>query len=265
MADKTKTDISVTFNKTCVSSSSNSFSFEADSDKNGSKSTFQAVDDTAYYRLWPGGKAPTLWASLGTVSNTGTASETITENITIYKSKSGTLSKLPVGDVTYSWTGSHVGDATPTFADKAISFASEMTGILSCSYEAYYDTIEINTSTSGSILVTAEKDDMTGDTTIDFTGTSTQRKVYLTVKDACNKEILAGVAVSLRLADSDPWTSVGTTDAKGQIYLGELWTGKKYKLKLVKSGYYDSDKDTIKNDEFTVADDSTTSKTSSTK
>ncbi|MBF0488062.1 MAG: hypothetical protein HQK98_07855 [Nitrospirae bacterium] len=241
MADKTKTDISVTFNKTCSSSSSDSFSFEADSDKNGSKSTFQAVDDMAYYKLWPGGKAPTLWSNLGTVSNAGTASETVTESITIYKSKSGTLSKLPVGDVSYSWTGSYTGDATPTFAGKAISFSTTCTGILSCSYEAYYDTLTINTSTSGTVMVTAEKDSMTGDTTVDFTGTSTQRKVYLTVKDACNKEILSGVTISLRLADSDPWTSVGTTDAKGQIYLGELWTGKKYKLKLVKSGYYDSD------------------------
>ncbi|MBF0488193.1 MAG: hypothetical protein HQK98_08550 [Nitrospirae bacterium] len=52
------------------------------------------MDDTAYYKLWPGGKAPTLWSSLGTVSSTGTASETVTENITFYRSKSGTLSKL---------------------------------------------------------------------------------------------------------------------------------------------------------------------------
>ncbi|MBF0556576.1 MAG: hypothetical protein HQK96_18820, partial [Nitrospirae bacterium] len=121
------------------------------------------------------------------------------------------------------------------------------------------DTLEITTSTSGMVMVVAETDSITGYTTIDFTGTSTQKKVYLTVKDACNKEILQGVAVSLRLADSDPWTSKGTTDAKGQLYLGELWTGKKYKLMLVKSGYYSSDKDTIKNDEFTVSDDTTTS------
>ncbi|MBF0517279.1 MAG: hypothetical protein HQK97_09215, partial [Nitrospirae bacterium] len=131
MADKTKTDLSVTFNKTCTSSSSNSFSFEANSDKNGSKSTFQAVDDTAYYKLWPGGKSPTLWSNLGSVSNTGTASETVTEDISIYKSKSGTLSKMPAGTVTYSWTGSYVGDATPTFDGKSISFSKTMTGILS--------------------------------------------------------------------------------------------------------------------------------------
>ncbi|MBF0556874.1 MAG: hypothetical protein HQK96_20355, partial [Nitrospirae bacterium] len=121
------------------------------------------------------------------------------------------------------------------------------------------DTLEINTSTSGMVMIVAETDSITGYTTIDFTGTSTQKKVYLTVKDACNKEILQGVAVSLRLADTAAWEYIGATDAKGQLYLGDLWTGKKYKLMLVKSGYYSSDKDTIKNDGFTVSDDTTKS------
>ncbi len=216
-----------------------------------------APDDTAYYKLWPGAQAPTFWSSLGTVSNIGTSSETVEEYITLHKTKSGTLAKLPVSGVSYLWVGSHKGDDTPKFDGKNIIFSVEMTGMLYCTYEAYCDNLEITTSTSGMILVTAEKDSITGNATIDFTGTSKQRKVYLTVKDACNKEVLADVAVSLRLAESDPWESIGTTDTKGQLYLGELWTGKKYKLKMTLSGYIDSNKDTIKNDEFTISDDST--------
>ncbi|KWT77344.1 hypothetical protein [Candidatus Magnetominusculus xianensis] len=252
-----KATMTVTFSATCDSSSSQGFTFESDSDKNGGKSSFMAVDDTAWYRLTPGGKTPTLWSNLGSVSNSGSVSESISEYITVNKSKTATLSKTPYGSVTYTWIGAYKGDDTPKFSGTDITFSKSTTGVLKCEYEALYDLLEISTSTSGMLLVTAETSDRAGYTTIDYTGTSTTRKVYLTVKDACSKAVLEAVSVHMRKSASEEWVYIGVTNTSGQLYLGELVTGKKYKLKLVKSGYYDSDKDSIKNDEFTVSSEET--------
>lgn len=255
MTDQNKATMTVSFSSTCDTSSSKGFTFEADSDKNGGKSTFMAVDDTAWYRLYPGGSSPTLWSNLGSVSNSGSVSESVSEYITIYKSKTASLSKTPAGSVSYTWIGAYKGDDTPTFSGTEITFSKSTTGVLQCEYDALYDLLEITTSTSGMLLVTAETSDRSGDTTVDFTGSSTTRKVYLTVKDACSKSVLQGVSVHMKQAATGELAYIGVTNTSGQLYLGELGTGKKYSIKLVKGGYYDSDKDSIKNDDFTVSEE----------
>jgi hypothetical protein len=100
------------------------------------------------------------------------------------------------------------------------------------------------------MLITAQKDQRSGSTTVEFAEASAQmREVTLTVKDACTKMIVEGVSV---FVDGD---FRGVTNALGQLSLGQSRTGN-HSLRLTKAGYQDSDKDSIKNDEFTVTADS---------
>ncbi|MEO5357852.1 MAG: hypothetical protein H7844_11200 [Nitrospirae bacterium YQR-1] len=232
------------------------FTFKNNTDKNGTKTSFVPVDDTAYYKLYPGGKNPSLWANTGSVSNQGTVSEDILEYISVVKSTSVSLSKEPSGTITSQWSGEHEGSDTFTVSGKTITFPKETTGILKCSYTALFDSLEITCAETTEVLIIASTDDRTGSVSVDFTASSTQRTTYLTVKDACSRETLESVSIYIDKNDDNGYQYIGATNSSGQLCLGELYTNKKYKLKMKKSDYQNSDDDTIKNDEFTVPEES---------
>ncbi|MBF0521219.1 MAG: hypothetical protein HQK92_16025, partial [Nitrospirae bacterium] len=223
---------------------SHGFTFKSDTTKNGTKASFVPVDDTAYYKLYPGGKSPSLWVNTGSVSNQGTVNEDIEEYVSVVKNEKASLSSEPSGTVSAEWSGNHEGSDTFTVSGKNISFAKITTGVLKCSYTAMYDSIEITCKEAGKVLVIASTDDLKGSKTIDFTGSGTQRATYLTVKDACSKEILESVSVYIDNNDGNGYQFIGTTNSSGQLYLGDLITKKKYKLKMKKTGYQDSESDT---------------------
>jgi len=70
----------------------------------------------------------------------------------------------------------------------------------------------------------------------------------ITVRHHYTKEPLQGVAVYLGESE----TLIGTTDESGSILLEDVTRGETYALKLTKTGYQDSDSDTIWNDEVTI-------------
>ncbi|QWR78585.1 hypothetical protein [Candidatus Magnetomonas plexicatena] len=244
----------------CASTTSGSdFTFKSDTTKNGTKKSFVPIDDTAYYKLYPGGKSPSLWVNTGAVSNQGSVSEDVEEYVSVVKSETAALSFEPSGTVSSEWTGDNEGSDTFTISGKTITFSKATTGVLKCSYTAQYDLLEITCSKTGKVLVIASTDDRSGSKMVDFTGSGTQRSTYLTVKDACSKEVLESVNVSIDKNDGNGYQFIGTTNSSGRLYLGELLTKKKYKLKMKKTDYQNSEDDTVKNDEFTVPEESSAS------
>ncbi len=240
---RTKASQSIEFKTICAAEGTKSFRFELDSERNGSKSVFVPGDD-AYLRLFPGGLNPSLWSNLGTVTKVTTDTLPITEYIVISRSQSGSLRYVPYGGVNWSWVGKTKGSGSPVFDEDHINLPQEMSGVLKCSYTARYDVLKLYNANTGVVLIEAETADRFGYTSVNYDSDSEIREVTLTVKDACSRAILPGANVWI---DGE---LAGITNNQGKITL-KLSVGN-HTIKTTKASYVSSDKDTIKNDSFTV-------------
>ncbi|MBF0607683.1 MAG: hypothetical protein HQL61_09070 [Magnetococcales bacterium] len=246
MADLLTGNTTVEFKKTCARASEESFTFELDSMRNNSKSVFFPVTDTAYLKLFPGNQQPQFWYSMGSAYVVGSGVDTKTEDITFIDSDSGSLSDIPLNTVTWRWAGRTKGSGSVTFNKSEVKVSDKITGILHVEYQAQYDVVQVTCQQLGLLLLTATKGNRKGNTTVDFRGEHRQEEVYITVKYACTNEVQPDATV---IVDGQ---FVGVTDHEGKVYAGRLASGR-HTLKVTKTGFLDSDRDTIANDWFDIS------------
>jgi len=131
MANAT-TSTTITF-VTSTAGGNGNISVELDDAANNDKSSF-ASGETVHYLVHtdPAGMIVTNTTSSGTVGTNGTKSVAVEEVITFAREKTARLSKIPNGAVTTSWIGKNGGTATFSGAD--ITLASEVVGVLKCTY-----------------------------------------------------------------------------------------------------------------------------------
>ena len=167
------------------------------------------------------------------------------------------LDRVPEGAVEYEWIGNEpVGEdglpLFPVFDGKKAKVSEEIVGILQCTYKYLADRWILRSDLEGEVLVVALQE-IDSDTilkeslVVEFVSEVQEfEDVTLEVRDYCTGDSLPGCEVFL------DELSQGNTDSSGQIDLGELVVGQTYQLRVVKSGYIDSDEDDLLNDEFTV-------------
>lgn len=233
-----KSNISITFG---LNEYSDSFLLELDDDKNAGSSTF-LPGDTGYVKLYPAGQYPKLRTNLGTASIEAVRlPEEKEEEIIFTRDNKASLSYYPENLLSYEWIGR--SGPSPRFGDNNIVLPASFSGILKVRYKTFYDRIKLISGKEGKILLEAIKDDRYGYIAIDFKILT--RQVYLTVKDACTRTVIDNAQVYV------DGSYRGNTNVQGRINLGEITVGK-HSLRVKKSGYQDTDNDTIANDEFSV-------------
>lgn len=230
----------VKFAKT--TSDQNDYRLELDT-KNEGKTTFRA-GESCYIRIFPGGTRPTLSSTKGNVSLIGENVPLEVEESLVFAQSTSARLKYSLG-VLLSWAWDGRGKGTPSFSGDSVFFSSKTSGVLKVKYVSYYDLAELSSdSGEGKILVEASRQDMYGYLVVNYE--PKLKPVYLTVRDACARNIIPEARVFL----DDVF--VGLSDQSGRIFLGNLAVGRTYNLKIIKEGYQPSDQDTIANDSFTV-------------
>jgi len=137
----------------------------------------------------------------------------------------------------------------PTFDGKTVRFPESVVASIEVTYKYSADRWGLTSQYSGDILVVAIQDrngEIAKDTEdVTFTAEAGETQEYtLVVKDFCDDAEIAGATVYLNGA------LVGTTGNDGTIFLGELFIGQEYFLRVTKTGYINSDEDTLLNDSF---------------
>jgi hypothetical protein len=272
-----KANTTIVFGETCVTPGSEGFQLELDSTKNGDLSQFAANTDV-YIKVYPGNFLPEYGQTSGNlrIDATGLYEDLTDEEIIFTKADTGSLQKWCASLTSYKWIGNvlHTPDGNPpsmTIVRNTITLSAKVTGILRVTYRAVYDRIVLNAAIK--TIVEAYKEDpstidpdlteeMYGYIVIDYIDdTTTERDVYVTIKDACTRTNLVGAKVYISpgrpatasgIIDEGASIYKGVTDANGRIHLGKLKKGWTYAIKSVMDGYLDTDVDTIQNDFFTV-------------
>ncbi len=218
------------------------FKLELDPEQNAGSSSFKP-GQTAYIRLFPAGLNPELKTSMGTATIVATRIPLdVEEYITFARGDSASLN-YPEADIElWEWKGRK--GPSPVFAEEGdIQLPEKFSGILYVKYRTYYDRIAVTCPQEGKVLLEAIKPDRYGYIVVDYK--PRKRRVYLTVRDACTRTVIAGAHVYL------DGQFVGLTNDMGRIDLGELDVGT-HNIKVVKAGYTPTDEDNIANDSFTV-------------
>ena len=176
------------------------------------------------------------------------------EILTFNQTKETSLSRYPYGTLSYRYIGNNPG-VSPVFSHDKVIFPQEVTVVMSVNYTYLFDRWAIKNSAPGVIALTAVMDELKSGMSLEWSTSDSSGddgdgeevdNYIIEVRDYCTDEPLAGAVVSID--DS----TVGVTNAAGQVDAGTLHRGRTYKLKIVKGGYFSSDEDTLKNDEFTV-------------
>ena len=234
-----------------------SLSLVLDSEENNDKSTFD-FGETAYFLCYhTNDTARSYTCSDGSINREASnlSVDVKDEEVSFQNSKTAKLKYLPIASVTRSWIGK--GGGSPIFNGRTITFVEEALGILICSYETAADRVGLsNVNTAGTILVsvtqTVDSKDYsdTSQAVFEDSGdedTAKEPVPYdLNVKDYCEDTNVVGVEIIL------DGVSLGNTDSSGSKYLGLLVPGSTHSLKMVKTGYIDSDVDKLANDAFTI-------------
>lgn len=155
-----------------------------------------------------------------------------------------------VGSMSYEWVGPSQG--TPSFDGQTITMQEKTIGVLKCNYRTPADRIRLWYNIAGTVIAvviqTINGTEYTASVDVVYaTAVPTEPVPYeLNVKDYCSDGNVEGVEVFL------DGTSLGTTNSSGVIYLGLLAPGSTHTLKMIKTGYIDSNLDKLLNDSFTV-------------
>lgn len=238
-------DISLKFTDTAESTTG--FRFVLDPAENNDTTVF-TPSSTARLKLYPGGQKPQIIASSGTYSVFGeNYSQTVTEFVAFKNSDTASLTYPLTELISAVWTGR--GEERPIINGKNILLPSAQTGIMKVEYLTSYDLVDVTSAEAVYVLISAEKNGLSGLYVIDFTdGYDTglyTRTVILTIKDACTRDIIPDAYIYI----NDKFS--GKSDSNGRIRLGSMKIGT-YRLKVVKDGYKNTDEDGVCNDYFTV-------------
>lgn len=230
-----------------------SLSLVLDSEKNDDKTEFDS-GETVYLLCYAENSEPYLVTSSAGSTRIVTTDITVDvedEIVAFANSDSGSLAYPPLlaRSMSYEWIGDNGG--VPIFEGSNITLPEAITGILQCTYKTLVDRISLVWVGEGTVLVaviqTIDEEQYTASQQVVYTELDLTPVPYdLEIKDFCDDEIVEGVEVLL------DGVSIGTTNASGIIYLGELVPGSTHDLKMIKTGFLDSDLDKLNNDSFTV-------------
>ena len=247
--------VRIRFDETCVAARGRLL-LELDEEANSGRSHFEPGVDDAYVRLFPSGLYPELRTNVGVaqIVAVGLPLE-IEDYFTVANTDTLSLSR-PVNlqaPIQWQWVGRVFTESgktpQPQISEWEIRFAEPVSGVLWLKYQSLFDRIKVNCNEETDVLLEAFKT-LEGYEEplyayIVISWEHVERTVYLTVKCACTRAPLQGVAVYV---DGE---YRGLTDVSGRITLGDLRVGS-HSLRLVKEGYQASDVDLIKNDELVV-------------
>jgi hypothetical protein len=227
-----------------------------DSEANDNETSF-VTGTPAYIKQFPPGEF-TMEVNIGTVEKRlRNVPYTITEELVYFANVTiANLNYLPNGEVTYSWVGKDLGN--PVFNGRVATIQESGVGVLSCTYITLYDQLMILYAgeEATTILLVVTNGTASDSLLITYTGAVdvTERPVVITVKDYCSNEIVVGAYIEVT-APGYPTTNF-ITDALGQANLGILVVGITYNIKIIATGYRDSDLDSLSNDSFVVTEES---------
>lgn len=239
-------DIKLSFKNTADSITG--FRFVLDPAENSDRTVFAPLSSVRL-KLYPGGWKPQLTVSSGSVSVFGEGyRQSVTEFI-VFKSSDTAYLTFPLAELERAeWTGR--GDGRPVINGRSVFLPSAQTGVMKVEYVTTYDLVDVTSPDAVYVLISADKDGLSGLYTVDFTdGYDTgvyTRTVILTVKDACTRNTVAGAYVYIN------GKFAGKSDSDGRARLGSMKAGT-YSLKVVKDGYRNTDEDGVCNDYFTVS------------
>jgi len=210
-------------------------------------------------RLFPSGLYPELRTNVGTAQIVAVGLPLQVQNyFTVANTDTLSLPR-PVdlqAPIQWQWVGRVFTESAeppqPQISEWEVRFAEQVSGVLWLSYQSLFDRIKVTCSEETDVLLEAfkvlESFDEPLYAYIVLQWEHVERTVYLTVKCACTRAPLEGVAVYV---DGE---FRGLTDVSGRISLGDLRVGS-HQLRLIKDGYQASDVDLIKNDELVVPED----------
>jgi hypothetical protein len=168
----------------------------------------------------------------------------VEEDVEFDWSKEEQLYYLPDGAVTWEWLGTPVG-RDPVFDGTFIRTSAEVLGILRCTYTTLVDQYGLKSDEEIPIMVFAYQGVLRDFLTVNFAGDGEDRKQYeVRVLDYCTGDPVPGATVYVN------GVSYGQTANDGRVQVGTYTTGSENTLRIVKSGYLDSDNDSIRNDSF---------------
>jgi hypothetical protein len=229
------------------STGDDSFLFSLEPYENDGRTVF-GKGETARVKIYPGGKKPKLNVSSGRsyIHMEGLKQRVV--QFLIFKDTKEVSAKYPIESIhSYKWEGASAGK--PLFLNNKVAIQKEHTGVLRLEYETTYDLIDVTSESLTYVLVTAKADGLEGFFSLDFTlgqdNIADSRQVVLNVKDACTRERLDSAVVYINEKYA------GKTDSDGRLRLGSLNIGT-YSLRIEKEGYKPTDKDSLRNDYFTV-------------
>lgn len=239
-------DITLSFKD--AADSATGFRFVLDPAENSDRTVFAPLT-SARLKLYPGGHKPQMTASSGSVAVFGEGyRQPVTEFAVFKNSDTANLTFPLVELVAAEWTGR--GEGKPIISGRTILLPSAQTGVMKVEYVTTYDLIDVASSDAVYVLISAEKDGLSGMYVVDFTdGYDTgvyTRTVIMTIKDACTRNTVAGAYIYI----NDKFS--GKSDSDGRVRLGSMKAGT-YSLKVVKDGYKNTDEDGVCNDYFTVS------------
>lgn len=247
MADRT---LRVEFQEACSASGGDAgISLELDDVANEDKTQF-TPGEYAFIRVIRSPLNSYSMLSNGTVNKVGSnvPLEVLEEALTWDYVKEKTLSYVPIPS-TYggvNWEGISPG-VTPALSGDKLSTTVEIVGYGTVDYTTLFDRWRVTTPTSAHIVVVGLMGDNKGSLVIDFTaGAAETVELDFRVQDYCNGEVVAGAQV---LIDG---VLKGLTNSQGLVNIGSYLRGSTHTVKIIKSGYVDSDLDNLRNDEFTV-------------
>jgi len=238
-------DNKITF--TSADNGLNNFAFVMDASENNGKTIF-APSERARLKLYPGGQNPEISVTCGTANiYLQNLKQTYTEYIAFRDSDSGKTTYYIENLISATWEGT--GTGRPIVYGSRLTLPASTTGVLKVKYETSYDLIDVSCSRPTYLLLTAKSTRLAGDYLIDYTdgyqSDIYDKDVVMTIRDACTKSTIPNATIYI----NDKYT--GKTDSEGIIRLGSMKSGT-YALRITKEGYTDTDKDSIKNDFFTV-------------
>jgi hypothetical protein len=213
-----------------------------------------APNDAAYVAVYTNALDPYVFGTTGGHVTPGGFKfpQEITEEIVFAFAADAQLARLPAAPVDWEWVGKNPG-YVPRFSGRDINLAGDVLGVLRCTYTVYFDSYAVEFDKTGQVIAAAHVPDTDARAwlAIEFTdeagGDPARSATYqLIVKDDCTDDVVPGADVWLDGAH------IGKTSADGKVGLGFLKGGSTHALKITKTGYFASDNDNLKNDEFTI-------------
>lgn len=246
MADRT---ITIEFQEACAAAGGGAeIRLELDEVANDGKTSFSPGEE-AFIRVIRSPQNSYSMLSNGTVTKVGSnvPLDVEDEEVAFDYSKEESLQYIPIPS-TFSgvnWYATSPG-LSPGLNGDLLQTSSEIVGIGTVDYTTLFDKWKVTTSVGGKIIVVALMGDVKASLIIDFGGESEEVELDFIVEDYCSGEVVQGAQVHI------DGIFKGLTNVYGLVNIGKYLRGSTHTVKIIKSGYTDSNLDNLRNDEFTV-------------